>query len=120
MKKIIIIILLLLISFIGNTYIDADISSGYLGSTTESNEIAIKTNENPIYAIFTWDEDVDLWVRIIGQSRKELADMRMKDHNIVKLTGTGKFTLEVYSKKGTGVWFAKYMNELEYHKKYGK
>ena len=67
-------------------------------------KIAVNTDETPIYAVFYWDEEMELWVRVLGQNGDQLGEFDLADGNQITLNGGGKFTLDVFSKNGIGNW----------------
>jgi hypothetical protein len=94
--------------------ITANPLQGYLTGSGDIDKIGIETDETPVYAVFQWEEGMELWVRILGKTDNPLGDFNMAEGNSAELAGTGKFTLEVYSKGGSGSWQCVMMNKQDF------
>jgi len=98
-------------------YINASPTNGEINSTSQVDQIAVNTDEDPIYAIFFYDK-LHLWCKIVGQNGKTLAEYDLNNGNVVELVGAGSFTLEVYSVEGTGSWNSEFINKQAATEKY--
>jgi len=85
-------------------YIDAEPTTGQIKSETQVDEIAVETDESPIYAVFYWDEEMELRVRVLGQTGNQLGEFDLRNGNMITLNGAGRFILDVFSENGTGNW----------------
>lgn len=99
---------------VSNATITANPLQGYLTGSGDIDKISIDTDETPVYAVFVWDEGMELWVRILGKTDNPLGDFNMAEGNSAELAGGGKFTLEVYSKGGSGSWTCVMMDQEEF------
>jgi hypothetical protein len=104
--------MLVLVAFITSAlaYIDAEPIMGQIRSEPQVDKIAVDTDETPIYAVFYWDEEMQLWVRVVGQTGNQLGEFNLSDGDMITLKGSGKFTLEVFSKSGVGNWEVEFSN----------
>ena len=94
-------------------YINANPIMGQIASETQVDRITVETDESPIYTVFYWDEEMQLWVRVLGQNGDKLGEFDMGKGNQITLSGTGKFTLEVFSLNGVGNWECECKNQEE-------
>jgi hypothetical protein len=82
--------------------------SGILRGADDSNKFDIVTNNNKAEVEFDWPGKASFYVKVFSPLGDELGDFDLSEGEVVDLTGGGKFTLIVYSKKGGGAWTAKY------------
>lgn len=93
--------------------ITVDPAEGFIADTYEIDKINLYTEEDPTYVVFTFD-DFQLWTTVKGSSGNVLGEFYLPDSDVVTLTGTGNFIIELYSKGGTGSWKCEAMNESDY------
>ncbi len=94
--------------------IKADPSSGYIGDTYEIDTVSLYTEEDPTYVVFTFD-DFQIWAKVKGSGGTVLGEFYLPEADIITLSGTGFFNIELYSKSGSGDWSCKVMNETDYN-----
>lgn len=97
-------LLLLVINSWVLAYINIDPIMGQIRTVSQVDKIAIDTDESPIYAVFYWDEEMQLWVRVLGQTGTQLGEFDLGNASQITLSGGGRFTLEVFSISGIGNW----------------
>jgi len=86
---------------------------GQVKTQAQIDKIAVDTDETPIYAVFYWDEEMELWVRVLGQNGDQLGEFDLATGNRITLKGSGKFTLEVFSRNGIGNWEVEFSDKEE-------
>jgi len=103
-KKILILLLFAMLPFSGEASITMSVSSGSIKNTSQVDKISVNTRHNLIHVVFEFPRSLQLWVRIKGQTGIVLAEYNLAEGNLVTLNGGGQFTLEVFSKGGSGNW----------------
>lgn len=113
MKKLFLVSLILTIipSFVW-AYINVSPTSDDITATYQNSIVKVSTDEDPIYALVFY-QDMDLWVKIIGQNGDTLAEYDLGKGNLVELAGAGDFTLQIYSKNGAGHWEGQFLNKVD-------
>ncbi|MFC1887862.1 hypothetical protein ACFLYK_03535 [Candidatus Cloacimonadota bacterium] len=98
-----------------NSYktITAEPGNGYIGDIYEIDTIKIYTEDDPTYVVFTFDE-FQLWAKVRGSSGAVLGEFYLPDGDVITLSGTGDFIIELYSKSGSGDWKCEAMNQTDY------
>jgi hypothetical protein len=91
-------------------YINASPTENDISGTYQNSIVKISTDEDPVYALVFY-QNMDLWMKIIGQKGDTLAEYDLGKGNLVELSGGGDFTLQIYSKNGTGHWAAEFLNK---------
>jgi len=87
--------------------------SGYIWDTSEVDKINIYTEEDPTNVVFTFD-DFQLWATVKDGSGNALGEFYLPDGDVITLSGTGDFIIEVYSKGGSGNWECVALNDVDY------
>jgi len=77
------------------SYINADPIMGQIGTEKQVDKIVVDTDESPVYTVFYWDEEMQLWVRVRGQSGDQPGEFDLGSGNEITLGGIGRFTLKV-------------------------
>jgi hypothetical protein len=93
-------------------YINVSPTSDDITGTYENSIVKVSTDEDPVYALVFY-QGMDLWVKIIGQKGDTLAEYDLGKGNLVELSGSGDFTLQIYSKNGTGHWEGQFLNKAD-------
>jgi len=89
---------------VGNTTTYA----GVLRGVNDSNKFDVFTEKDKLEVEFDWPDDSSYYVKVLGTTGNELGDFDLAEGKVIELTGGGKFSLVVYSKKGEGPWTATY------------
>ena len=84
--------------------IDLEKVRGYLPNTDMEESFTVDCSEDSQSFEFTWPDYSDFWVRVLGMHGDNLGDFQLSEGGIIELTGSGRFTLVVYSKDGRGAW----------------
>jgi hypothetical protein len=85
--------------------------AGTLSGKGDSDSFDVIAEYEQVDVVFAWPEgQVDFWVKAYGQEGDELGDFDLDNGDIIQLLNGGKFTVEFYSKKGSGSWSATYEN----------
>jgi len=131
MKRLTIFLITFLIIFMGNSIsgqtaasvapkssdnaakITATPLSGYIWDTSEIDKIEINTSEDPTNVVFTFD-DFQLWATVKGAYGDVLGEFYLPDADVVTLSGTGDFVIELHSKGGSGSWSIEVLNQTDY------
>ena len=93
-------------------YINASPTGDDITGTYQNSIVKVSTDEDPVYALVFY-KDMDLWMKIIGQKGDTLAEYDLGKGNLVELSGAGDFTLQIYSKDGTGHWEGQFLNKAD-------
>jgi len=82
---------------------------GLLDGTGDSDRFGVTARRKRVDITFTWPKgEADFWVKVYGREDNELGDFDLDEGEIIQLLGGGKFTVEVYSRRGGGRWRAAY------------
>lgn len=113
MKKLFLVSLILTIipSFVWAS-INVSPTSDDITGTYQNSIVKVSTDEDPVYALVFY-QSMDLWMKIIGQKGDMLAEYDLGKGNLVELSGGGEFTLQIYSKDGTGHWEGQFLNKAD-------
>lgn len=106
MRKMILLTMILMLAF--SVMLSAKTVSGNLEEKGDADHFQIYSSEDELEVEFDWDEDMEIWVSVIGESGGHLGYFDMWDGNLITLTGGGSFTIVVISHAGKGYWKAKY------------
>ncbi|MFH0893038.1 MAG: hypothetical protein V2A54_01280 [Bacteroidota bacterium] len=100
-----------------SSQITASKTTGNLASDSQTDAIKISSKANPCYAAFSFkSKEVKLHARLLGSSGKELGDFDLSEGSVIKLTGGGDFTIEVYCTEGAGKWEVVFVTQEQYDK----
>lgn len=80
--------------------------SGHLDGPDDSDTWDIDLNDKVVDVVFTWPLGAEYWVTVYGMYGDELGNFNLNEGETIQLSGGGKFTIEIYSVKGTGSWTA--------------
>jgi len=98
------------------SFIQISVTEGYIKSVEDLVQIEIRTNETPVYGIFTWEKGMSLWVRVFSGKKILRDNIDLGNTNVLILEGKGKFLLELYAQKGEGSWKCDFVNEKKFLK----
>lgn len=83
--------------------------TGYIDGPGLEEEFSIYANKDPLELTFSWDQLLDdPYVKVLGRDRNELGTFRLKDGNVIELTGGGQFYIIVGTYIGFGNWTCTY------------
>lgn len=82
---------------------------GVLRGVNDSNKFDVVTANDELEIEFDWPDDASFYVKVIGRGGEESGDFDLGESGVIELTGGGKFTLVVYSRRGGGPWKAAYI-----------
>jgi len=113
MKKSLLVLLILTVIPISVwAYINASPTADDITGTYLNSIVKVSTDEDPVYALVFY-QNMDLWMKIIGQKGDTLAEYDLGKGNLVELSGGGDFSLQIYSKNGTGHWEGQFLNKTD-------
>jgi hypothetical protein len=98
-------------------YVNVSSTGDDIAGTYQNSIVNVSTDEDPVYALIFY-QGMDLWVKIIGQKGDMLAEYDLGKGNLVELSGGGDFTLQIYSKNGTGHWEGQFFNKADLLEEY--
>jgi len=79
---------------------------GYIPGLYREESFTVDCLRDTQYVEFTYPSYADFWVKVLGMDGDLLGDFQLSEGEVIELTGGGRFTLVVYSKKETGAWTA--------------
>lgn len=106
MKKMLFLTLVFVMAF--SVMLSAKTVEGVLEEKGDADHFQIYAMKDELEVEFDWDEDLEIWVSIIGETGNHLGYFDMWDGNLITLTGGGSFTIVVISHAGSGNWKAHY------------
>lgn len=80
--------------------------NGYLCDRSAEESFTVYCDQRNVDIEFSWPEDADFWVRVVGMYGVVLGDFPLSEGEVVRLSGGGRFTLVVHSERGQGAWSA--------------
>lgn len=80
---------------------------GYLPVVGSEESFTIYCDQETTEIEFTWPEDADFMVTIMGMYGDALGEFPLSEGEVITLNGGGRFTLTILSKAGVGAWGAK-------------
>lgn len=98
------------------SFIDVSLKEGSINSVEDIVKIEVKTNESPVYGIFSRDDGLALYARIYGNKKKLSDNIDLSEQKVIELKGKGKFLIELYALKGKGNWKCNFVSEKEFKK----
>ncbi len=93
--------------------------SGYLENSSEVDKIKVDSIVDTVHAVFEWDSGMELWVEILSENDESLGEFNLDDGNVIDLTGTGIFILQLTARSGYGNWNCEVLNDEDYNSLYG-
>jgi len=109
MSKVLMILLTTLLLAIGCAWSTVELEEikGYLPAVGSEESFTIYCDQETTEIEFTWPEDADFIVKIMGMYGDALGEFPLSEGEVITLNGGGRFTLTVLSKAGIGAWSAK-------------
>ncbi|MBU0488267.1 MAG: hypothetical protein KKA07_18135 [Bacteroidetes bacterium] len=104
LKRSIVFLFLAFLPFCSMAFISMSAMQGTIKSGSQVDRILVKTDHQLLNVVFESAKGMKLWVKIKGQTGNLLAEYDLNTANLITLNGGGQFTLEIYSKGGTGDW----------------
>lgn len=92
-------------------YAGTQTKSGYLNGTDDSESWDLNLKSKYVDVVFTWPLGAEYWVIVYGMYGDELGTFNLEEGETIQLSGGGKFTIEIYSVKGSGSWTATWTDE---------
>jgi hypothetical protein len=92
-------------------YAGPQTKSGYLDGTDDSESWNLNLTSKYVDVVFTWPLGAEYWVTVYGMYGDELGTFNLEEGETIQLSGGGKFTIEIYSVKGSGSWTATWTDE---------
>jgi hypothetical protein len=80
--------------------------SGYLDGTDDFESWDLNLTSKVVDVVFTWPLGSEYWVTVYGMYGDELGTFNLEEGETIQLSGGGKFTVKVFSVKGSGSWTA--------------
>lgn len=88
---------------------------GSIDTELDFDIIHVKTSTSPLYLVFNWNKNMDFLARIKNSDNIQIGEVNLTMGNVIKLSGTGNFEIEVTASTGTGFWECKVYNQNNYN-----